>query len=220
MHVCTRFMAREVEKFGVTPVIIPLGVDEPKGSSPRVGEGPPWRLLQVASLSRVKDQARLIDALAILAESADVYLDLVGEDTVGGALQARASALGVRDRITFHGFVPHDQIAAIRKRAHLYVQTSRHESAGVAVLEAAAEGLPVIGTPVGYVADWAPERAFAFAGKSVKSVAVAIATLLKDPDRRQRLAEAAHDFARAHDADQTAEEIVKMYDALHIFHDG
>jgi glycosyltransferase involved in cell wall biosynthesis len=171
-------------------------------------------------LSRVKDQARLIDALAILAESADVYLDLVGEDTVGGALQARASALGVRDRITFHGFVPHDQIAAIRKRAHLYVQTSRHESAGVAVLEAAAEGLPVIGTPVGYVADWAPERAFAFAGKSVKSVAVAIATLLKDPDRRQRLAEAAHDFARAHDADQTAEEIVKMYDALHIFHDG
>jgi glycosyltransferase involved in cell wall biosynthesis len=177
-------------------------------------------LLQVASLSRVKDQARLIDALAILAESLDVHLDLVGEDTVGGALQARASALGVRDRITFHGFVPHDEIAAIRGRAHLYVQTSRHESAGVAVLEAAAAGLPVIGTPVGYVADWAPERAVAFEGKSVKSVATAIAVLLKDADRRRRVASAALDFACSHDADHTAEEIAKIYNALHIPHDG
>jgi len=253
VHVCTEFMAREVEKFGITPAIIPLGVDEPEGSSPQVGggvdepegsspqvgggvnepegsspqvgggkplglpDGPPWRLLQVASLSRVKNQALLIDALAIMARSADVHLDLVGEDTLGGTLRARAVALGMGDRVTFHGFVHHDQIAAIRSRAHVYVQTSRHESAGVAVLEAAMNGTPVIGTAVGYVADWAPGGAAAIKGDaSPGELADATVALLRDSIRRRQLAASALAFARAHDADRTAEDVEKMYAALHI----
>lgn len=209
VHVCSEFMAREVRRLGITPTIIPLGVDE-AGASFRT-DGPPWRLLQVASLSRVKNQSLLIDALAIVAKSIDVHLDLVGEDTLGGALQARAAALGVSDRIAFHGFVPHDQIAAIRARAHLYVQTSRHESAGVAVLEAAADGLPVLGTPVGYVADWAPERAVAIENGSPRAFADAITALLRNVTRRQQLGPVAREFARAHDADWTAERLGEMY---------
>ncbi len=230
VHVCTEFMARKVRTLGIEPTIIPLGVDEPEGSSPPQGvgkpqgggkpsgfpDGPPWRLLQVASLSRVKNQALLVDALAIMAHTIDVHLDLVGEDTLGGALQARAADLGVAGRITFHGFVHHDRIAGLRTPAHLYIQSSRHESAGVAVLEAAAAGLPVMGTPVGYVADWAPERAVRVQGSSPGELADSIAALLHDPLRRRRLAASGLEFARAHDADHTAENFGKMYSELHL----
>jgi glycosyltransferase involved in cell wall biosynthesis len=208
VHVCTNFMAR--------------GVDEPKGSSPPAGggkpsglpDGPPWRLLQVASLSRVKNQALLIEALAILAGTIDVHLDLVGEDTLRGALQAQAAALGIADRVTFHGFVPHDRIAAIRARSHLYVQTSRHESAGVAVLEAAAAGIPLVGTRAGYIADWVPDRAALMEPSSATAVAGAIAALLNDAAQRRRLVTAALEFARQHDAGATAKAVEEMYSTL------
>ena len=220
VHVCTAFMAREVQKFGVTPTIIPLGVE--LGESGLSAEArsakvdPAWRLLQVASLSRVKNQALLIDALAILSKTIDVHLDLVGEDTLGGALQAQAAALGVGDRVTFHGFVPHDEIVSMRRRAHLYVQTSRHESAGVAVLEAAASTLPVMGTPVGYVADWAPDKAVVADTTSPAAFATSIAALLGDESRRQHIAGRAAEFARAHSADETATQLAALYASLHV----
>lgn len=214
VHVCTEFMAREVKKLGITPTIIPLGVEQPAGAPPPASDGPPWRLLQVASLSRVKNQALLIEALAILAGTIDVHLDLVGEDTLGGALQAKAATLGVSDRVTFHGFVHHDRIAAIRSRAHLYIQTSRHESAGVAVLEAAAAGILALGTPVGYLADWVPDRAAGIDTVSPAVLADAIATHLQNPSLRHRLATSALNFARIHDADRTAEAVSQLYSSI------
>jgi glycosyltransferase involved in cell wall biosynthesis len=168
-------------------------------------------LLQVASLNRVKEQRRLIEAIAVLPQSVDVHLDLVGEDTLGGELQSAAAALGIADRVTFHGFLPHDAIGPLRARAHLYVQTSRHEGAGVSVLEAAAAGLPVLGTGVGYVADWAPDGAEAIADASPARLADAIARLLADPERRAALARNAHAFARGHDVRWSVTALERLY---------
>ena len=53
------------------------------------------------------------------------------------------------------GTVSHDALAQKYRAADLFVQSSRHEAEGMAVLEAAACGAPVVGTPVGI----APELA-------------------------------------------------------------
>jgi len=208
VHVCTSSMARAAEKFGAAPVTIPLGV-ETVADPPSRQDGPPWRLLQVGSLSGVKNQAVLIDALEILRRD-DVELDLVGQDTLGGELQRKARGL---PQVRFHGFVAHDALAPFRARAHLYVQTSRHESAGVAVLEAAASGLPVLGTSVGYVADWAPAAARVFDG-TVRALATEIESLLADRAGRRGLAAEAEAFARRFGADYTATEFDKLYTSL------
>lgn len=214
VHVASRHAATlATETLGVTPVTIPLGVDVP-AAVPARAEGPPWRLLQVASLNRVKDQAPLVDAVAMLAPELDVHLDLVGEDTLNGALQARAAAAGVSDRIAFHGVLPQDAIAPLRAQAHLYVQTSRHEGAGVSVMEAAAAGVPIAGTRVGYVADWAPSAASAVPDGSPAALATAIRELLDRPDRRASLAAEARRFAVDHDADWSADAMLHLYGDL------
>src|SRR5437016_4498228 len=58
--VCTHYMARLAAEHGVHADIIPLGV--PGVASPTVppAEGPPWRLLRVASINPVKDYPTLL----------------------------------------------------------------------------------------------------------------------------------------------------------------
>jgi glycosyltransferase involved in cell wall biosynthesis len=116
--------------------------------------------------------------------------------------------------VTFHGFLPSDAVRARLQAAHLYVQSSRHEAAGVSVLEAAACGLPTVGTRVGYVADWAPERAVAVDVGDAPALAAAILELLTDPARRVEMGRKAHALVLSHDADFAAARMEELYKRL------
>lgn len=214
VHVCSEFMAAKAKQHGATPIIIPLTTVTAAGSSgSRIQDpGPrPLRLLQVASLSRVKNQLLLIDALAKVAPSIDVQLDLVGEDTLGGELQRHATTRGVDGRVRFHGFKAREELAAFYSNADIYVQSSLHEAAGVSVLEAAAAGVPVIGTRAGYVADWAPDRAIAIDIVNADAMADAIVGVHRDPARSSAMAEAARAWALERDASWVATKFENLY---------
>ena len=212
LTVSTAHMARQVPP-GVEPVdIVPMGVDARAFPASRRAPGPPWRLLRVASLNRVKDYPMLLQALAaIVARTRDVHLDIVGEDTLDGSIQRLARTLGVDSHVTFHGFQPTDALAAFYARAHVHVVSSRHEAAGVAVLEAACTGLPTVGTDVGYIADWKPHRAASVRAGDAPALADAVIALLEDAPRRERLGAAARAWAMEHDAQWTAQQFERIY---------
>ncbi|MFI5179691.1 MAG: glycosyltransferase, partial [Vicinamibacterales bacterium] len=108
--VATEFMARMPPLAGLDPAIVPMGIDVAAFPLAARAEGPPWRLLRVGSINRVKDYATLLHATARLVERRqDVHLDIVGEDTMGGSMQRLAAALGLEARVTFHGFQPTDR---------------------------------------------------------------------------------------------------------------
>jgi glycosyltransferase involved in cell wall biosynthesis len=211
--VATRFMARmAADVLGRAPAVVPLGVDPACFPPASRTDGPPWRLLRVASINGVKDYPTLLRALALVVDRGlDVHLDIAGEDTLDGAAQALTRTLGLDARVTFHGVQPTDRIAALYARAHLHVVSSRHEAAGVVVLEAAAAGLATVGTAVGYVAEWQPDRAVAVPVQDPAALAGAITDLLEDPPRRERIASAARAWAVAHDADWTAAQFERIY---------
>jgi glycosyltransferase involved in cell wall biosynthesis len=192
--------------------VVPIGVDPSCFPLAARLDGPPWRLLRVGSLNSVKDYPTLFDALArLVRHGLDVHLDVVGEDTMDGRLQELARTPELESRVTFHGFQPTDRLAALYQRAHLLVVSSRHEAAAVVVLEAAASGLATVGTSVGYVADWHPDRAIAVPVQNPEALANAIAGLLQDPPRRARLASAAREWTLLHDADWTAAQFETIY---------
>lgn len=211
--VCTRYMARMPPLAGVRADVIPIGVEArlfPPATPP---DGPPWRLLRVASINPVKDHALLMRALAaVVAHESRVHLDVVGADTLDGSVQRLAREVGVGSHVTFHGFQPVDALAAFHARSHAHVVSSRHEAANVATLEAAAAGVPTVGTAVGYVADWAPEgRSVAVPVGDHQALASAIVELLHDRGRRERVAAAAREWTLAHDADWTAGRFEQLY---------
>jgi glycosyltransferase involved in cell wall biosynthesis len=214
--VCSAYMERLARAHGANPIVIPLGVStnifEPPGRAP---DGPPWRLLTVANLNPVKDHRTLIHAFRLVVDRlADVRLDLAGEDTMRGAVQDLVAQQALHDRVAFHGAVANPEVAPLYRNAHLFVLSSRHEAAAIVALEAAASCVPIVGTEVGYVADWSPAAARAVPTANPKALADAIVELINDPAARRRMATSAHEWAVAHDADWTAAEFTRLYERL------
>jgi glycosyltransferase involved in cell wall biosynthesis len=211
----SRYAARPLhERCGVE--IVPLGVDLPSfAASAERAEGPPWRLLHVASINRVKDQTTLLRALRLIVDQEpSVQLDWVGEDTLGGAMQRLCAELGLTQHVSFHGFQPSQVVAPLFRTAHLHLLTSRHESQAVVVGEAAAAGLPTVGTAVGVLAELAPAAAWAVPVGDAAALASGALTLLRNPARREQLGRAAQAWAHAHDADWTAARFEAIYEQV------
>ena len=216
--VSTLFMQRLAAAHGVIARVIPVGVPRVFGPDGRdavpatAPEGPPWRLMHVASINPVKDHDTLLAAMAIVVQhDPRVHLDIVGADTSGGRIARRAASLGLQSHVTFHGFLPSDEIQPMWSRAHLHVVSSRHEAGGIVILEAAMAGVPTVGARVGHLADGEPHRAMAVPPGDHQALAGAILSLLDDPIRRSVLASTARTWALAHDADSTASAFDQLY---------
>jgi glycosyltransferase involved in cell wall biosynthesis len=192
---------------------IPTGVDTTifQGSIKRTC-GAPWRLVQVAGLNKVKDQETLLRAVKEVARVCpNVVLDCIGVDVLNGRAQALAQDLGIAEIVRFHGVLTIDEILPFYLKAHLFVQSSLHESMGAAVLEAAAAGVPLVGTNVGILAEMAPQSAVGVPINDPGALGKAILELLEDSQRREALALAAQSFARTYNADWTASQFEGIY---------
>lgn len=213
--VCTQYQADLARACRARCEIVPIGVDTSVFVPSSTSEGPPWRLLQVASLNRVKDQPTLLGAFRhVLDTGLDAHLDIVGEDTLNGTVHALADRLGLGTRVTFHGVLTTEQLVPFYHRAHLLVISSRHEAAGVVALEAASCGVPIVGTAVGYLADWTPHRARTVPPRDWQGLGAAIVDVLTDRGARERTRRSAREWTLAHDADWTAHQFSRIYDEL------
>lgn len=199
---------------GVRAHRLPLGVDLarwPIRAPVRRGDEPA-RLLHVASLNDVKDQPTLLHALRRLADAGRSFeLDVIGEDTLGGRIQALASELGLARAIRFHGFLTQRELRPLVEAAHVAVISSRHEAGPLVLLEAAVAGVPTVGTAVGHLAEWSGDAALAVPCREPAALEAAIATLLDDEDLRLSIATAAQRNAALEDADHSARGFDAIY---------
>jgi len=185
LKIARRFVARADDHF----TFAPLGVDTELFSP---GKTPSACLLvNVGSLQPVKGQADLICAFRYVADRMpEVRLKIVGGGSMKTELQSLAADLRLSDRIAFLGEVRRERLVDVFRSATAIVQSSLYEAQGMAVLEAAACGLPIVGTQVGALADLAPEAAIASPPNDPLRLAEAILALLSDSSRRRVSGEA------------------------------
>jgi colanic acid/amylovoran biosynthesis glycosyltransferase len=114
---------------------------------PDVAPREPGLILHVARLVEKKGTKVLIDAMAGLAGA---KLAIIGDGPLRAALERQARELG--DRVRFLGALPADEVASWMRRASVLAAPSVTAADGDAeglpnvVAEAAASGLPVVGT--------------------------------------------------------------------------
>lgn len=178
---------------------IPLGVDDGMFTpAPAVPDSGPVRLLHVASLSPVKDQASLLFAAAALRQRGYSFeLDIAGSGPLQGELRGVADRLGLDTVVRWRGEIRHDHLPCEYQRAQVFVLSSRHEAQSMVALEAAASGLPVVGTRVGVLPELAPDAARVASVGDPTGLADAIAGLLDDGPSRTRSGAAARAIAVA-----------------------
>ena len=124
---------------------VPLGVDTSLFKLPSE-ETRRREFVHVASLTPVKRQDLLLE---LLAKMPGAHLEIVGDGSLREYLGNLADELGVMERVTFRGAIPHPQLAAYYQSAQWLLMTSQHEAFCMAAVEAAACGVGVIGTAVG-----------------------------------------------------------------------
>jgi phosphatidylinositol alpha-1,6-mannosyltransferase len=214
------FTSRLLADWHVAPERI---VCVPYGAEPRPPAPPPngTTLLSVARLVPRKGVDQTIRALARL--DAEIEYRVVGSGPDEPRLRALAQTHGVAERVRFLGRLDAAALAEEYRRCTLFVLPSRRtadgelEGYGLVHFEAAAWGRPVVagrsGGEVDAVVDG--ETGVLVNGESVDEIATALAALLADRPRLQRMGEAGRRRVETtHNWTQAAATIDQVLDQL------
>jgi glycosyltransferase involved in cell wall biosynthesis len=112
----------------------------------------------------------------------------------GGAhadLVALAAKLGVARHLDFLGVISHEKKIELMQRCKVYLQPTRYEGFGLAILEAMSCGAPVVSSPAGAVPEVVGDAGLLVNGESPEAIAAAIDRYLEDAPLRQRMGDAA-----------------------------
>lgn len=140
-------LRHKVHHFIENAVDLERFIDTPWPANP--GPGAPLRILFTGRLVPFKALHLLLEAAARLRVDRPVEIDVVGDGPMRAVWQARAEALGLADRVRFHGSLPLDAVADHMRRCHVFCLPSVRESGGAVLLEAMASARPVVGLDFG-----------------------------------------------------------------------
>ena len=226
MKLPARFIARLVERItlGSAQLIVTVSnfisaeVERLIGKSDRIAVAPPgsaplvdetWdqrtttdtlRLLFVGNCTRLKGLDHLIAALGLIRDL-PVRLDVVGdvsfEPQYYKELVRQAKALGIGERVAFHGAVSHEGMGSFYSRADIFTFPSLYEGFGIVLAEAMHAGLPIVATHVGPVDEILCEgqNALIVPGADPTALAAAIRRLATDASLRQAFGQRSRELA-------------------------
>ena len=146
-----------------------------------------YNLVHVASLSPIKNQRMLLDAVALASKNLNgLQLHMVGTGTLEAELSDLATKLNLD--VVWHGQVAHHALPLYYQSADLALLTSFFESQSMVALEAGACGTLTIGTAVGVLPELVDGRYLCKPDAPIK-LAAAIEQLLTQPTLCQELAD-------------------------------
>jgi len=139
--------------------LVSMGVDGERVAVVRAGTDPspvavPDERIETDSprlcvLSRLVPHKQIEHALEVTARISvtrpDVMLDVIGDGWWSEELRAKATDLGIDDRVVFHGHVSEERKHQLLAGAAVHLMPSRTEGWGLAVIEAAGYGVPTVG---------------------------------------------------------------------------
>src|SRR5689334_4902444 len=166
------------------------------------------RLLFVGRLNKQKGIEMLLQAVSRV--SRPVHLDVVGDGEDREALEELAGALGIADRVRWHGALPQPRLADFYRGATALVVPSVEEGLGLVAVEAQLCETPVIAFDSGGLPDIVQHDRTGILVPSIDAAALAaaITSLLDRPDRGAALGAAGRLHALATFA---PESVAKRY---------
>jgi glycosyltransferase involved in cell wall biosynthesis len=174
----------------------------------------PVRLLFVGQLVKEKGVYRVLDVMAALqAQNIPARLDLVGDGPERQALEQQATALGVRDTMQFHGWLPRGDLGSYYSTAHLMLLPSRSEGWPKVLSEAMAYGVVPLASRVSSIPQYLEtfETGRAIEMQDAEGYAEAIAWYIAHPDCWKEESQHGIDAARRFSYTQYLQAVQRLF---------
>ena len=169
--------------------VVPLGVD-PEFFTIGKARNPEPFLLSASTLHPHKNLDGLLRAFAGFRKKHPEFR-LVACGIHGfftGPLEALRETLGLREAVTFPGWIPREELYDLYSRAWAFVYPSKFEGFGLPVPEALAAGVPTACSRIEPLAGIAGGAALLFDPDDPQSLTSALLQIVEDCDLRERLA--------------------------------
>jgi glycosyltransferase involved in cell wall biosynthesis len=194
------------ERLRHLPNFVAAASTKPKAS-------PGGGVVYAGRLSDEKGVDVLIEAVATLP---DVRLDVAGDGPARPRLEADAAALGLGERVTFHGRLDPEPLQNLLRASAVAAVPSRwYENMPLAVLEAFAVGVPVVGTALGGLPELIEPGADGdlVAPNDPAALGRSLSALVRDPARAFQMGRAARaKVERAYSPGAHIERLTALYD--------
>lgn len=214
--------------------VIPFGVNAEKCApvdpsiSARLREqlGIPRERLVVLTVGRLverKGVQYLIEAMPLILQAVDAHLVVAGSGPLHDQLSVRATQLGVKDHVTFTGLIPDDLLTALYKMAAVFVlpsivdHTGDTEGLGVVLLEAMANGAPVVASRVGGITDVVVDGVSGYLVEPADSERLAekLIAVLQHPEARMALGQQGQQWVQERFSwDRIASQTLQVYEQV------
>lgn len=213
---------REIARFygSQSIVISEIGLPPVRVSVPgRRSPADPLRLLWSGNFNPGKALPFLLSALSLSPSALNWTLTIVGDGPCAIAWQRLARKMGLADRCDWLGRVPRESVLREMQHAHALVVTSIHDLTSTVVIEALANGLPVVCPDhCGFRDAVTPECGIRVKASTRKELVNGLREAvgkLTDENLRFRLAEGALARSRYYDWDRKALAVDSLYRAKH-----
>ena len=170
-------------------------------------------LLYVGRLDKEKKIEVIIRAMPEIVGRVDAHLVVAGPGKLRGQLDALARNLGIKDRVTFLGYLPDEDVPRIYRVADLFVMAGSAELQSIVTMEAMASGLPVIAANVMALPELVHDRenGFLFPRDDARALAAAATKVLSDELLRREMAKKGLEIIRTHDINETVKKFETLY---------
>jgi glycosyltransferase involved in cell wall biosynthesis len=223
----SRQMADALREYGVrTPIeVLPTGLPPAafgagNGAAFRALFGIPAQRPVVTFVGRVAHEKNIDFLLQMLVELRrrvpDVLMVIAGEGPAEQHLRSLAARLGLEPNVLFIGYLERTRgLLDCYRAADAFVFASRTETQGLVLLEAMAQGTPVVSTAVmGTVDVLSGAGGAVVVPEETGAFAAAVAGVLRDPQRREELSHCAREDAARWASKVMAERLVRLYEGV------
>jgi glycosyltransferase involved in cell wall biosynthesis len=187
-------------------------------SEARAFWGLPQNVPLLGSVARLHGIKRLDAAIRLLTVQPTWHLGLAGQGPDEKKLKDLARELGVSDRTHFVGDMPPDRIGDFLASLDVFVFPTSAETFGLAAVEAASAGVPVVATDLPVLREvlcsgGKPAATFVDSADQ-RALAAAVSRALYDDDLRGDLIEAGKGLRSRYSVDRMVEEYVTILNDL------
>ena len=208
----TNYLADNLKRMGLKRElkIIPWGVDPEMFSYKEKLLHIPIRFLHIGNFHPVKDQSSLLKAFAIISQSVNCTLTMIGEGREEMKIQKLVEELGIQEKVTIFHHMPYSKLAEFYHQSDILLHTSLSEGQSEVVTEAMSCGLVVCGTKVGLLYDL-PQGCIAVDVKDFRALADKILSLISNDTQLNSIRQHGKDWASKNTIQWTTGVIGKLY---------